>query len=170
MKIAVFKYQAYRLSSKATQVKGLCAPSKIVAWWWGQGEWAVLVLLVTILVAGELLERLHLPAALGIGPAIAIAGFLASGSSRPVALVLTAWVCAWAAWTLHFIGGADAKVFMALVAFFPELVLVSLLIAMQVIWSVYHLLRRYKGMAFRVVWTEMMSHPTAEDLEPWPEV
>jgi Flp pilus assembly protein protease CpaA len=153
---------------RRNEVSGwLTIPPLIVSavWWWWQGEWAVVALLAIVIFVGELFERLHLPAVVGMGPAVATAGFLACGSSRPVALVLTAWTCAWAAWTLHFVGGADAKVFMALVAFFPEPLLVSLLIAVQVIWSVYHLLRRYKGMAFRVVWTEMMSRPTAEDLE-----
>ena len=153
---------------RKSEVSGWLTIPPLVAgaiWWWWQGEWAVAALLAIIVIVGELLERLHRPAVLGIGPVIATAGLLVSGSSRSVALVLTVWTCAWAAWTLHFVGGADAKVFMALVAFFPEPVLVSLLIAIQVVWSVYHLIRRYKGMAFRVVLTEMLSRPTAEDLE-----
>ena len=153
---------------RKSEVSGWLTVPPLIAsavWWWWQGEWAVVALLATLIVVGELFEKLHLPAALGIGPAMVAAGFLASGSSRPVALVLTVWACAWAAWTLHFVGGADSKVFMALVAFFPEPMLVSLLIAMQVVWSVYHLIRRYRGMAVRVVLAEMMSRPTAEDLE-----
>ena len=134
-------------------------------WWLAKGEWSVGAFLVVLLVVGEVFERLHLPAALGIGPVILVAGFLAGQSPQDVHLVLTAWACAWPAWTLHLVGGADAKVFMALVAFFPDPLLVGLLLAMQVAWSVYHLVRRYRGKALKVALVGALSRPTEEDLD-----
>jgi Flp pilus assembly protein protease CpaA len=134
-------------------------------WWLTRGEWSIGAILAVLLVVGEVFERLHLPAALGIGPVILIAGWLAGQSPQDVRLILTTWACAWPAWTLHLVGGADAKVFMALVAFFPDPLLVGLLLAMQVAWSVYHLVRRYRGQALKVALVGALSQPTEEDLD-----
>lgn len=129
-----------------------------------RGEWSVGLLLVILLVIGEATKRMRLPTALGIGPAIVAAGGLAGQSSQDVRLILTAWACAWAAWTLHLVGGADAKVLMALVAFFPAPALGALLAVAQVAWSLYHLVRRYRGQAIRVALAGVLSRPTDEDL------
>ena len=134
-------------------------------WWLARGEWSVSAFLVVLLIVGEVFERLHLPPALGIGPVIVVASWLAGQSPQDVRLILTAWACAWPAWTLHFVGGADAKVFMALVAFFPDPLLIGLLLAIQVAWSVYHLVCRYRGKALEVALAGMLSRPTEEDLD-----
>lgn len=132
--------------------------------WLGRGEWSVGLLLVVLLIAGEALDRLHLPAALGIGPAGMMAVFLAANAALDVRLILTVWVCAWAAWALHLAGGADAKVLMALVALFPDPVLAALLAAAQVGLSIFHLVRRYRGQALKVALAGVLSRPTEEDL------
>ena len=134
-------------------------------WWLAKGEWAIGAFLAVLLIAGEVFERLHLPAALGIGPVIFFGGWLSGQSPQDVRLIMTAWACAWPAWTLHLVGGADAKVFMALVAFFPDPLLVGLLLAMQVAWSAYHLVRRYRGKALKVALAGVLSRPTEEDLD-----
>ncbi len=132
--------------------------------WLARGEWSVGIFLVILLIAGEVLDRLHLPAALGIGPAGMMAAFLAANAPQDARLILTVWACAWAAWTLHLVGGADAKVLMALVALFPDPALAALLAAAQVGLSIFHLVRRYRGQAIKVALAGALSRPTEEDL------
>lgn len=132
--------------------------------WLARGTWSIGLLLAILLIVGEVLDRLRLPATLGIGPAGMMAAFLAAGASQDVRLILTVWVCAWAAWTLHLVGGADAKVLMVLVALFPDPVLAGLLVVAQVSLSVYHLVRRYHGQALKVALVGILSRPTEKDL------
>ena len=132
--------------------------------WLARGTWSLGLLLAILLIVGEVLDRLHLPAALGIGPAAMATAVLAASTPQAVSLVLVAWLCAWVAWTLHLVGGADAKVLMALVALFPDPALVALLAAAQIGWSLYHLVRRYRGQAIKVALAGILSRPTEEDL------
>jgi Flp pilus assembly protein protease CpaA len=132
--------------------------------WLARGEWSVGLLLAVLLIVGEVLDRLHLPAALGIGPAAMMTAIFAASVPQEVSPVLVAWLCAWAAWTLPLVGGADAKVLMALVALFPDPALAALLAAAQIGWSLYHLVRRYRGQAIKVALAGVLSRPTEEDL------
>jgi len=132
--------------------------------WLARGLWSIGLLLAILLVVGEVLDRLHLPAVLGIGPAAMVTAILVGGTPQEVSLVLVAWLCAWAAWTLHLVGGADAKVLMTLVALFPDPAFAGLLAAAQVAWSIYHLVRRYRGQAIKVALIGVLSQPTEEDL------
>ncbi|MBN1937192.1 MAG: hypothetical protein JW934_21210 [Anaerolineae bacterium] len=132
--------------------------------WLARGAWQIGLLLALLLLVGELLDRLGLTAAAGVGPMAMFAAFLAAGAPQEVSLILVAWFCAWAAWTLHLIGGADAKVLMALVAFVPDRRLIALTLGAQVIWSIFHLLRRYRGQALRVALASVLSRPTEADL------
>lgn len=133
-----------------------------VAW----GDWQVGLLLVGILLIVEVLGRLGTPIVLGIGPVVLLAGWLAGASMTvEVKLTLVAWTCAWSAWAMHLMGGADAKVAMALIGFFPDARLALMLVAAQVSWSVYYLLRRYRRRALRAVLIGMLTRPTEDDLD-----
>jgi Flp pilus assembly protein protease CpaA len=158
---------AWQDARQQTVANGLTLPPLFLAafLWLARGAWAVGLLLALLLIAGEVLERLRLPTAMGIGPLILAAGGLAHAAPPDVQLILVAWFCAWAAWALHLAGGADAKVLMALVAFFPDPLLAALLVAAQVAWSVYHLIRRYRGRALQVALTGTLSRPTQEELD-----
>lgn len=157
---------AYQDARKGMVSNGLTVPPLFLSafLWLAQGTWSIGLLLAILLIAGEVLDRLHLPAALGIGPAAMVTAFLAAGAPQEVSLVLVAWLCAWAAWTLHLVGGADAKVLMTLAALFPDPALAALLAIAQVGWSVYHLVRRYRGQAIKVALAGVLSRPTEEEL------
>lgn len=129
-------------------------------WWAWQGEWVVIILLVIALLASD-----FLPPAVGVPLMPVVAGVLGLHAPRPVVLVLVTWACAWVGWMLHFFGAADAKVIMALIGFWPDARLLWLLIAAQVLWSAYHLVRHYRGKALRVALVNAVRPPTGEELE-----
>jgi len=134
--------------------------------WLFRGEWRVAALLVGLLLIVEVLHRRGWAMSLGLGPALLLTVFLSGGvAERDVALVLTAWFCAWAAWVMHLVGGADAKVLMALVAFMPDARLLGLLFGAMITWSVYHLVRRYRGKAAKVALAGTLSCPTEDELD-----
>jgi hypothetical protein len=133
-------------------------------WLW-RGEWRVAALLTGLLLIVELLHRRDWSFSLGIGPALLFTALLAGGvAERDVALVLTAWFCAWSAWIMRLVGGADAKVLMALVAFMPDRRLLALLFGVQIAWSVYHLARRYRRQTLKVALAGALSRPTEDEL------
>jgi Flp pilus assembly protein protease CpaA len=135
-------------------------PVLLVAGWWAwHGEWAVAGLLGAILLLSEL------PPAVGVPLGLITAGSLGIHAPYPVVLVLVTWACAWAGWTLHFFGAADAKVIMALVGLWPDVRLVGLLVAAHVLWSACHLLRRYWSRALQVALVNAVRPPTGEELE-----
>jgi Flp pilus assembly protein protease CpaA len=132
-------------------------------WLW-RGKWQVAVLLVGLLLIADLLHRRGRSLAMGLGPGLLLTVFLSRGTDRDMALVLVAWFCAWAAWIMHLVGGADAKVLMALVAFMPDFRLLALLFGAQITWSIYHLALRYKKQALRVALAGALSRPTEDEL------
>lgn len=133
-------------------------------WWLARGEWRVAALLLAMLAAGEIQSRLRRPAAWSIGVVIPLAGIWAASTTADIVFILIGWTCVWAAWTLHLIGGADAKAVMALLAFFPNPLLAGLLVAAQLLWSIFHLVRRYGGRSPGVALNGIFSRPTQDDL------
>lgn len=128
------------------------------------GAWSLLLLLAALIGVTELADRFGLPAAGAVGLGVAVAGGLAYHASPTIALVLVVWTCAWAGWLMRFIGGADAKVIMALTGFFPDPRLAGLLAAAHVTWSLFHLVRRYRRQALRVALTRSTVAPTEREL------
>jgi Flp pilus assembly protein protease CpaA len=133
-------------------------------WWAWRGEWSVLVLLLALVAVTELFDRLHLPPVLSISVAPALASGIGHFASPRVTLVLMTWSVVWVAWVVRFVGAADAKVLMALVGFWPDTWLVGLLIAAQLLWSVYHLVQRYRSRALKVAVANAAVVPADEDL------
>lgn len=133
-------------------------------WWAWRGEWSVLALLLALVAVTELFDRLQLPPVMAISVAPALASGIGHFASPRVTLVLMTWSVVWVAWAVHLFGAADAKVLMALVGFWPDPHLVGFLIAAQLLWSAYHLVRRYRSRALKVAVANAALVPADEDL------
>jgi len=140
-------------------------PVLLVAGWWAwRGEWAVLVLLVALIAITEVFDRLKLSPVVASSVLPAIAVGISYCASEKVTLVLVVWSTIWLAWMVHFFGEADAKVLMALVGYRPDVWLIGFLIGAQVLWSVYHLIRRYRAGALRVAVANAGAVPSEGEL------
>jgi hypothetical protein len=100
----------------------LLAATAFRAW---LGSWILpvfLLALVLVELAPETWRVLAIVMLVGAGQAAAWM------LDDPAARLLIPWWCVvYALWTLHILGGADARIFMALVALFPDLALVAAL-------------------------------------------
>ena len=94
-----------------------------------------------------------------------VVGAMGIGAAPQSALILIAWSVIWMGWLANLFGEADAKVLMALVALWPDRWMVGFLIAGHVLWSVYHLVRRYHSGALRIAYSNILSRPTEQELE-----
>ena len=65
----------------------------------------------------------------------------------------------------NLFGEADAKVLMALIGLWPDWWMVGFLIGGHVLWSIYHLIQRYRSGALQVAVANAVTRPTEEDLE-----
>jgi Flp pilus assembly protein protease CpaA len=132
-----------------------------------QGSWILLPLFVGLVLV-ELLPQVWR------GPGIVlIVGSVQWGAqilNDPVAqFVALWWGVAYALWTLHVLGGGDTRVFMALVALFPDTALVAALWGGLALVSVAWLLVLYRRSAWSLLAQAGQSisggrYPSREDL------
>jgi hypothetical protein len=134
-------------------------------WWAWRGEWLVLVLLLVLTAATELMDRLNL-SPLGVVAALpSIVGLMGYWATPRIVVILVSWTTIWMLWMSTLFGAADAKVLMTLIGLWPDWWMVGFLIASQVLWSAYHLIRRYRSDALQVALANALTRPTEEDLE-----
>jgi Flp pilus assembly protein protease CpaA len=138
----------------------------VVARAW-QGSWILLPLLVGLVLVELLPQVWRAP---GIVLLVGGAQWGAQLLSDPVAqLVGLWWGVAYLLWTLHVLGGGDARVFMALVALFPYTALVAALWGGLALVSVTWLVVLYRRCAWSLLGRAAQSisggqYPSQEDL------
>jgi hypothetical protein len=100
----------------------LLAATALRAW---MGSWLLLVFLLALVLAELAPEFWRVPAVVALGGlGQAVAWTLDDHAAH---LIAPWWAILYILWTLHILGGADARLSMALVALFPDLVLVAAL-------------------------------------------
>lgn len=100
----------------------LLVATALRAW---MGSWMVPVLLLALVLAELVPEFWRVPTVVALG---GLGQTVAWTLDDPAAqLIALWWAILYILWTLHILGGADARVFMAMVALFPDLALVAAL-------------------------------------------
>lgn len=141
-------------------------PVLIVAGWWAwQGEWLVLILLLALIAVTEVMDRLKLSPMVAYAVIPAVVGAMGYWATPRIVVVLVSWSVIWMGWMANLFGEADAKVLMALIGLWPDWWMVGFLIGGHVLWSIYHLIRRYRSGALQVAVANAVARPTEEDLE-----
>jgi hypothetical protein len=94
---------------------------------------------VLLALLGVVFSDYSLPAMAALGVASALAGYAGTATL----LLVASWIVALAAWRTGIWGGADGKVLMTLVAFWPAWPLLGLTLLSFILGNVLALLRRY---------------------------
>lgn len=113
----------------------LLAATALRTW---MGSWILPVFLLALVLAELVPEAWRVSAVVALGGlGQAVAQMLDDPAAQLISLW---WAIVYVLWTLHVLGGADARLFMALVALFPDVTLVAALwggfLVAGVVWLV----------------------------------
>ena len=113
----------------------LLAATALRTW---MGSWILPVLLLVLVLAELVPEFWRVPAVVALGGlGQAVPQMLDDPAAQLISLW---WAIVYVLWTLHVLGGADARLFMALVVLFPDVTLVAALwggfLVVGVVWLV----------------------------------